>query len=330
MKKGKKANVVNPHDRFFRETLSDRKTAVDFITTYLPGNVLNRIDIDQLEICKDSFIDEEFRDYFSDLLYRVGVFGEKGYLYFLFEHKSFYDRAASLQILEYETKIWRLDLKQAKKGDPVSLPVIIPVLLYHGKDKWTDDASFGSLFKKHPPDLSVFIPNFEFVLVDLSKYDDECIKGAVITRVTLLLFKHIFDPDILEKLPKIISLLNELSESKSGMEYFVKFLRYLFSTLEGVADVGDLKNIFDKSLKQDKGELIMTLEEQLIKKGMQQGMQQGVHAMIEVGLAQKFGEKGLALIEKIRQIEDLDKLKTIMETILKMDDLSEVEKQLYH
>jgi len=50
----------------------------------------------------------------------------------------------------------------------------------------------------------------------------------------------------------------------------------------------------------------MTLEQQLINKGMQQGMQ------------------------KIRQIQDLNKLKVIMETILRMDDVAEVEKQVYH
>jgi hypothetical protein len=62
-------------------------------------------------------------------------------------------------------------------------------------------------------------------------------------------------------MPKIISLLNELSESKSGIEYFVKFLRYLFSSFEGVSTIGELKSIFDKSLKRDKGGLIMTLEQ---------------------------------------------------------------------
>ena len=143
-----------------------------------------------------------------------------------------------------------------------------------------------------------------------------------------MLFKHIFDPDIIEKLPEIISLLNELSESKSGIEYFIKFLRYLFSSLEGVSTVDELKRIFDENLKRNKGGLIMTLEQKLIDKGMRQGMQQGVHAMIETiefGLTHKFGEIGLGMVEKIRQIQDLNKLKVIMETILQMDDVSEVK-----
>jgi predicted transposase/invertase (TIGR01784 family) len=115
VKKGKKIKVANPHDKFFRETWSDRETAIDFIRNYLPGNILSHINTDRLEICKDSFIDDEFRDYFSDLLYRVDIWDKKGYLYFLFEHKSFSDKLASLQIIDYMIRIWELDLKQKKK-----------------------------------------------------------------------------------------------------------------------------------------------------------------------------------------------------------------------
>lgn len=66
----------------------------------------------------------------------------------------------------------------------------------------------------------------------------------------------------------------------------------------------------------------MTLEEHLLEKGMQQ--------LIELGLSHKFGEKASHLIENIGQIQDLDRLRTIMEIILKPDNLSEVEKLVRH
>lgn len=72
----------------------------------------------------------------------------------------------------------------------------------------------------------------------------------------------------------------------------------------------------------------MTLEQHLLEKGMQQGVQQGVQQSIELGLMHKFGEKATHLIEKIRQIQDTDRLKAIMEIILKLDDLAEVEKHV--
>ncbi|WP_245809514.1 Rpn family recombination-promoting nuclease/putative transposase [Desulfamplus magnetovallimortis] len=46
------------------------------------------------------------------MLYKVKLSGTQGYLYILFEHKSYDDQYLYLQLLEYMVKIWRLFLKQ--------------------------------------------------------------------------------------------------------------------------------------------------------------------------------------------------------------------------
>lgn len=103
--------ITNPHDRLFRETWSNRETAADFLMNYLPAEILSVTDLESLEICKDSFIEEELKDYYSDILYRVAFDGEEGYIYLLFEHKSYADRLIFLQLLEYMIRIWRLLMK---------------------------------------------------------------------------------------------------------------------------------------------------------------------------------------------------------------------------
>ncbi len=71
--------------------------------------VLEIVRLDTLEICKDSFIDKDLKDYYSDILYRVDFGDTPGYIYFLFEHKSSPDQDIHLQVLEYMVKIWRLE-----------------------------------------------------------------------------------------------------------------------------------------------------------------------------------------------------------------------------
>ncbi|MCG8553497.1 MAG: Rpn family recombination-promoting nuclease/putative transposase [Desulfobacterales bacterium] len=44
--------------------------------------------------------------------------------------------------------------------------------------------------------LSSYIPDFEFILYDLGQYADDQIKVTIMARVTILLLKHIFEPDI--------------------------------------------------------------------------------------------------------------------------------------
>ena len=82
--------AVNPHDRFFKEAWSHAEVARDFLTYYLPANIVELLDIDTLELSKDSFVDKELSEYFSDLLYKVELRdGRAVYVYVLLEHKSY-------------------------------------------------------------------------------------------------------------------------------------------------------------------------------------------------------------------------------------------------
>jgi predicted transposase/invertase (TIGR01784 family) len=103
--------IINPHDKLVRETLSVLENALSVLQNFMPEKVLGLMDLSTLEICKDSFVEKELADYYSDMLYRVNLSGTPGYVYVLFEHKSYYDRYVHLQLLEYMVKVWRLFIK---------------------------------------------------------------------------------------------------------------------------------------------------------------------------------------------------------------------------
>ncbi|MEW6378404.1 MAG: Rpn family recombination-promoting nuclease/putative transposase [bacterium] len=110
--------IKSPHDIFIKEVLSNRENARDFFFNYLPAQVQAIVDMKSLEICKDSFVEKELREYFSELLYRLNLMGESeeeqqpGYLYLLFEHKSTPERWIAFHLLRYQVRIWELYLKQ--------------------------------------------------------------------------------------------------------------------------------------------------------------------------------------------------------------------------
>src|SRR3989304_8550192 len=98
--------VKSPHDIFVKEFLSKSENARDFFFNYLPSQVLALVDMKSLEICKDSFVEKELREYFSDLLYRLTLSGESqeaeqeiGYVYLLFEPTSTPQRGIALRLL---------------------------------------------------------------------------------------------------------------------------------------------------------------------------------------------------------------------------------------
>ena len=46
--------VNNPHDKFFKQVLGDSETAGDFLRNYLPQKMLADIELESLEIQKDT------------------------------------------------------------------------------------------------------------------------------------------------------------------------------------------------------------------------------------------------------------------------------------
>ncbi|QTA81269.1 Putative recombination-promoting nuclease, RpnA-like [Desulfonema limicola] len=306
--------IINPHDKLFREAGGDKAFASDILKNYLPRDVLKLIDLNTLEISKDSFIEKELKDYYSDLLYKINLADKPGYVYILFEHKSYKDRLAPLQVLEYMTKIWRLHLKQHKK-EP--LPVIIPMFLYHGQSRWKD-TKFSDLMNDSASLLSDYVPDFKYIMLDLTQYPDEEIKGAVLSRVVMLLFKHIFDPDIIEKLPGIFSLMQEIIEAENGMQYLEVILRYIFSTID-VSDE-EIKNVVEKSVSREKGEFIMTAMERWQNEAIKNAEKTIQIEAIQMGLMIKFKDKCQKFMAIINKIEDIEKLKQIKQAVIKVND----------
>lgn len=265
--------AVNPHDRFFKEAWSHAEVARDFLTYYLPANIVELLDIDTLELSKDSFVDKELSEYFSDLLYKVELRdGRAVYVYVLLEHKSYPEPFVAFDLLRYMVRIWDLLLKQGKAGG--KLPTIIPVVLYHGRRGWHIGQDFRSLVADDGK-LERYLPDFHYELCDLSDFEDEEIKGAVVLQVAMLLFKYIFRDELAERLPGILGLLRELTDKRSGLEYLETVLRYLSSGTDKV-DKDDLRQAAEAVLPEIGGKIMSTVAEKWVEEGMEKGLQQGM------------------------------------------------------
>jgi predicted transposase/invertase (TIGR01784 family) len=265
--------IQNPHDKFFKKVFSNKETATDYFKHYLPVEISSNIDFQTLMQDNNSYIDEELKEYFSDLIYRCRYRGKNNIdLVLLFEHKSYVPEYPHLQLLKYLLKIWESNLKQEKKLVPV-----IPMVFYHGKDKW-EMKPFAEYFKNLDETLTAYIPEIRYLLTDLSRFTDEEIKQGVFeslkTKVTLLIMKNAYDE---ERLLKIFIDCLELDSlyftEEKGLPYLEAVLRYLFSNVEKVPIEEIQKKIAAISVRG--GEFAMTLEEKLIEKGELQGIKKG-------------------------------------------------------
>lgn len=132
----------HPHDVYFKSLFGDLKTAREFFKLYLPTELVAALAWRTLELDKDTYVNERLREYFSDLVFRVRCKdGGAALLYLLLEHKSTPERWTPLQLLGYLFEIW----ERAKQSCGAKLPLILPVVVYHGHRRWNVPLSFQVL-----------------------------------------------------------------------------------------------------------------------------------------------------------------------------------------
>ena len=262
-----------PHDHFFRATFGRTEVASGFAQHYLPEAIRAALDLSTLRPLKDSFIDAELREHSSDLLYEVTMReGGNAYVYLLFEHKSYPEPLTAFQVLRYMVRIWD-HLRQQRPG--AAFPPIVPILLYHGASRWNAATHFANLIEGMPA-LAPHIPDFEYVLCDLSTYSDAELVGGVMEQITLLTLKHVFDTgeEWAAILPRLMELLAVLTQARDGLDYIQIVLRYLASAAQTLQPTV-LRAAVDQTFPEDGGTLMNTIAQEWIQQGLEQGREQG-------------------------------------------------------
>ncbi len=219
-------DIPNPHDKFLKETFSKQENVTDFIRGTFPENILKNLDLSSLVLDNNSSIDEELNEYFSDIVYNCFCKDNELKIAILFEHKSYAMPYPHLQLLKYIIKTLETNIKQCEKLVPV-----IPVILYHGKEKWKV-RRFEEYFEDIDKILYRFIPSFEYMLTDLSAYSNEEIKYRVFKKVSLeiplLLMKNIFDEvELGRNIKGFLEIGKNYIEQEEGLKFQESVIRYL-------------------------------------------------------------------------------------------------------
>jgi predicted transposase YdaD len=131
--------INHPHDVDFRERFTRREIAQDFLRWRLPAELLEFVDLDSLEISKESDVSKALRASYSDLVYQLRPCGPDQpvtsaelepvsastsapapdlalCVYMLFEHKSTPDYWIALQLL---TRLVQLAMRWIFSQEPL-------------------------------------------------------------------------------------------------------------------------------------------------------------------------------------------------------------------
>ncbi|WP_072932105.1 Rpn family recombination-promoting nuclease/putative transposase [Nissabacter archeti] len=278
----KNNNTPTPHDAVFKTFLSHPDTARDFMMLHLPPSLLEICDLSTLKLESGSFVEDDLRPYYSDVLYSLNTSKGEGYVHVLIEHQSSPDKHMAFRLLRYAVAAMQRHLDAGHK----TLPLVIPVLFYQGKrSPYPYSMNWLQLFSESETAATLY--SNAFPLVDVTIIPDEEIMQHRSMAALTLLQKHIRQRDLNEFLDQLVTLM--LTEFMTGQQVLalVNYMLQAGETPDAEAIIRELV----QRVPQHEDEL-MTIAQQLEQKGRERGRQEGKQeASLEI--ARKMRENGL-------------------------------------
>ncbi|MCE2750837.1 MAG: Rpn family recombination-promoting nuclease/putative transposase [Pirellula sp.] len=280
------SKLPTPHNNFFQYALSHPAAARNLIELHLPADLVQILDLDSLELQKDSFIDDELRDSYSDMLYSIRLSGRlsgqdgepiEGQVYLLLEHKSQSDPMTCFQMLRYIVRIWE---QRLRKGQ--SLCPVFPLVIYHGQEAWSAPVGLEELIGG-PGVLFEYGVRMAFKILDIGQIPDELLATDPFLQSVLGLLKYSRTRDFEDKLEFILRCLLEIGTVELQTEHLDAVLVYITTVspsipMETLAMT--IQKIFPTQIEPG------SIADEYMKKGRQEGKQEGKQEGLKEGQIQ--------------------------------------------
>lgn len=303
----KKTELVKQHDPLVRKHLSDINIAREFLQIHLPAEIKSKLDINTIVIESGSYIDDDLKTNFADIVYRANLLDDKGtaYIYTLIEHQSLAEEQMPLRILRYQLAIIQQHID--RYGNKKSLlPMVIPLVFYNGKKSpYPHKCDIAEIFADS--ELYQRLPLGKFQVVDLTVIpEDEILHHRKLALLEMAI-KHIHARNFFAIMDSIIKALQIVHEEKITNSLVAGTLSYLGNAREKV----EIKQLVEeiKNNIPDYEEYVMTYAEELRREGEQKGKQEEkqeiARNLLKSGVDTSIVAKATHLT--IKQLEELKK-----------------------
>ncbi|MEM9188454.1 MAG: Rpn family recombination-promoting nuclease/putative transposase [Myxococcota bacterium] len=281
---------MGEHDALFKRVFGVPAHAAGELQSVLPSGVVDRLDLDGLELLPGSFVDGEMGQRHTDLLFRTHADDTEVYVYFLLEHQSEPDPTMPRRIYRYVDRIWDAVLRQ--EPERATLPPVVPVILHHGPQGWRAPRSLHEMVDGLAtfPELAPLVPQFSLLIDDLCAVSDPELKKRplpTLPRIALWVLRDGRRVEALtEHLPFWVAELRALL--RTDREDLHLILRYLLRVTGDTTFREFRTRIIEVApdLEAAMGTPAEDLIQQGVKRGLEQGVKQGLEQGVKQGLEQ--------------------------------------------
>lgn len=261
------AQINKKHDKLFKEILSDKKEAVNFINHYLNLNLLE----DDIEKYEKEFRTEELYNIEADVVYKI----KNKNVFILIEHQSSVDLKMSYRILSYKNAIVdsAIDRKRLREKS-YKIPKVIAMVLYTGKRQW---------HKLSIKDIEEQIEGYEenageYNLIDANEFSREkLLEDNLITSKAMLIEKSQNKEELYKNIEDVIN--NQKKNGNFDNWQLEKLVQYELAETE---DKEIISKFIEKIKNIGRNDEIMTNASRIINREIRKSKKEG----IEIGWSQ--------------------------------------------
>ena len=257
----KNAQINKKHDKLFKEILSDKKEAVNFINHYLNLNLLE----DDIEKYEKEFRTEELYNIEADVVYKI----KNKNVFILIEHQSSVDLKMSYRILSYKNAIVdsAIDRKRLREKS-YKIPKVIAMVLYTGKRQW---------HKLSIKDIEEQIEGYEenageYKLIDVNEFSrEELLEDNLITSKAMLIEKSQNKEELYKNIEDVIN--NQNKNGNFDNWQLEKLVQYELAETE---DKEIISKFIEKIKNIGRNDEIMTNASRIINREIRKSKKEGI------------------------------------------------------
>jgi len=270
-----KVNKTN-HDILIKKAMENPSLAREFLEEYLPDEYKQLIDLTTLKPEKETYVEESLRTKLSDMVFSVQMHNKaedkkyNAFIYTLIEHQSYSDYWIALRLLKYSLLL--LERHTIKRN---KLPVILPIVIYNGKKKYSAPRNIFELFTY--PDIARKTIEEDYRLIDLQAISDNEMDYEKHLSFLLYTMKHIHERDTILMLKEAMRRCSKAIIIDKEQNYVLTKLILWYTDSKVPEEKKQLLEqiIVDNLPKEEANNIMRTIADSYIEEGFNKGILQG-------------------------------------------------------
>jgi predicted transposase/invertase (TIGR01784 family) len=253
---------------------------------------IEQLDFSTLERVNASYVSDTLKEREGDVVWRLRHRdGSPIYVYFLIEFQSEVQRFMAVRLLAYVALLYQ-DLLALKELTPSGeLPLVLPIVLYNGEDRWWAPLELSELIQAVPEEAQPYVPRLRYRLIDEGSYSPEELEGRQNLAAALFGLEKSHRRDDLKRWFGRLAGWLRRPEDAELRRAFVAWFGAVFLNSRGPKEIPEALGLeeFETMLAKRVAEWSRELREEGREAGRQEGRQEGEARLLLRLLETRFG-----------------------------------------